>query len=321
MAQAGRSGTRFIAATGILRLFETCEGKGAPVAFTWRRSWLAQQHLAASTLYRPRALLGRIPGLRFKHLTALFLSSYCDEPFEIATDAEAIQVDDSGSRLRSFMLKQQTTVKVVRADTRYGPQTNHEFETRAQIAARSSLLVPKCGERYTKQGLIFLREQMIEGRIFNVRRDKRIFCPQVVEPLTKFYEEWGVTMTPLCEAIMPLASFAAQGRLTPELQAKLSPLLAANPMAAVSLCHNDILSSNLAVSKNGVYFLDWGVSAPSLCGLDFFKIGKFYLADAGIRGRLEVQLSRLHQARLTVENMSAIQQGYSQMFHERAAFP
>ncbi len=132
-----------------------------------------------------------------------------------------------------------------------------------------------------------------------------------MKPLAGFYERYGITMMPLSEALGPLTPFITGKDIDKNTAGKLLPKLEKNPQVAVSLCHNDVVGSNLAVGREGVYFLDWGFAIMSLCGRDFVRIGHRYLDDWTILEHIRGQIARLHQNRFTLEDMLAVQEAWS----------
>lgn len=289
--------------TRALDILKTLDGEGPIRAFAWERAWLARRDLLSGAFVNPQNPLRRIPGLRYHRLPKLLFSSWREESMKIATSADAVQVGDTGLRLRAFFSADKSTLKVVREDSHYGPATVRELALRADIAGHG-LKIPRVDGQETKNGFLFVREQMVEGRSFNVRCDRTLFCPQIVDPLAAFYERSGISFMPLSDALGPMAGFIAQQGTA------LSKLLEKNPQVAVSLCHNDVVSSNLAVTKEGVYFLDWGFAIQSLCGRDFVRIGRKYLRYPDIREHLRAKISRLQKGAMSLNEMLAVQQAW-----------
>ena len=297
---------RYTQALEILRQIDGHDG-GAVSTFVWRKAWLVRSNLLAGAILGAKSPLRKIPCLRYSRLLGLLASGWREKPVDIATDADAIQVGKNGDRLRSFLCQKGITLKVVRENSHYGPATLREIGLRSKMTG-SSLLVPKLIGHERKNGFLFVREQLIEGRSYNIRRDRHRFCTQVVAPLAAFYEHTGITMMPLSDALGPMTAFLAGGRLDGTMFARLSALIAENPRVAVSLCHNDVLPSNLAVTREGVYFLDWGFAISTLCGRDFVRMGVEYMGDAAIRECMQSHISRFHRSRLGLEDMLLIQE-------------
>ena len=293
---------RFERATEILKKLDGIDG-GQKSSFIWRKAWLAQQDLLRSA-WKNSSPLRHVPGLRPSRLCRLWLESFTDIPFDIATRADAVQVGEWGSRLRTFCSADMTSLKIVRGDSHYGPATLHEIMARAGMRKIPEFLVPQVLTHESRDGYICLREELVQGRMFHVAGDRGIFASHVVTPLVKFYETQGVTMLPLSEALGAITSFV---RETPAHE-KLARLIQFNPRVAVSLCHNDTMPSNLAVNEKGVWFLDWGLATYTICGRDFVRIGEYYMAHAPTRDFLQAQIADLHRSALTLEDVRLIQQ-------------
>jgi hypothetical protein len=301
---------QFTQATEILRQIE--DGRAPRAPFVWRKAWLARRDLVIPALLNGASPLRRIPGLRYSRLMGLASGLWREKPFEIATPADAVQVSESGDRLRAFRIGDPTTLKVVReASARYGAPTLREIALRAEIKKKTGLLVPGVQGHESKNGFLFVREELVEGRSYNVRKDRKLFSEHVIAPLASFYERYGLAEKPLAEALGPLAAFALQDGKGKVSQRTID-LVSANPQVAVGLCHNDIVPSNLAVSRKGVYFLDWGMADMGICGKDFVRIGKYYLNDAGIRERMQAHIAQLQKNRLNLDDMLLLQQLWRQ---------
>ena len=294
--------------TQALEILQQIDGHDSNTAapFVWRKAWLARRSLLPTALLGLKSPLRKIPGLRYSRLTGLLADGLRKKPVEIATDAHAIQVGKTGNRLRTFLPKNKTTLKVVRETSHYGSATLREIELRSNMAG-SNILVPQLMDHERKNGFLFVREQLIEGRSYNIRRDRHLFCTQIIAPLVTFYEHTGITMMPLTDALGPMTAFITKVQADGSIFARLSTLISENPQVAVSLCHNDVLPSNLAVTKNGVYFLDWGSAIPSLCGRDFVRIGERYIRNSAIQEYMKEQISRFHRYKLNLEDMLLVQ--------------
>lgn len=304
---------RYTEATEIIRKLGEYERAGKR-AYAWRKAWLVRRDSLRSGLLAPGAPLRKIPGLRYSRILSVTLQGLREDPVEIPTDADAIQVGHAGSRLRSFMVAKKKTLKVVRESSHYGPATLREIDWRTQIGPHG-LLVPRLDAHEAQGGYLFVHEELVEGRAFHMLRDRRLIVGSVLSPLAAFYEKFGMQQMPLDKALGPLPSFLRSGKW--QAPAALLRLVERNPSVSVSLCHNDLLPSNLAVSSKGVYFLDWGLASYSICGRDFAKICYNSLENKGIRAAAEALVNRLQGGRITLDELVAIDDAFTEykLFH------
>jgi hypothetical protein len=299
---------RFTEATEIIRRLGAYEAQ--PVAaYAWRKAWLVRRDLLAAGLFSPSSPLRKIPGLRYGRLLGVAAANIQGAPVELPVNADAIQVGEPGSRLRSFVSREKRTLKVVRENSHYGPATRREIEWRGRMK-RHPLLVPRLDAHEARDGYLFLHEELIEGRAFNLRRDHALLPSAVFAPLADFYEAFGLSPMPLDAALGPLTGFLSGSNGGWRPPAALPALLARNPSVSVSLCHNDLLPSNLAVTAKGVYFLDWGLASFSLCGRDFVKIGCNRLKNNGIRSQAAALVQRLHRGKLSLDELEMIEEAF-----------
>lgn len=305
---------RFLQASDILEHAAKYMG-GASASFAWRGAWLTRSDLTGNVLWQKNNPLRRIPGLRYSRLPSLLFSQLFDKPIPFPAQTDAVQVGKSGDRLRAFNVHDAQSLKVVREDSHYGPTTKHEVALRQEIARdATAFLVPRMEGWEQKGNYLFVREELIAGRSYNVRRDRNLFIDCIVRPLADFYVRRGIMMMPLSEALGPMTAFAQ----TLEDQV-LKNLLARNPMTAVSLCHNDVVSSNLAVTKKGVYFLDWGSAIFSICGRDFVRIGERYLPDQTIKAAMDKAIHDLNKGGLSLDDVLLVQNLWRQYIKKHGA--
>lgn len=287
----------------LIEVFNDYEPNARESDFLWQKVWITKKSQTLKTLLWCKSCnLAKIPGLYKNKLFGLFLKG---DRVTIKTSADAALVSDNGNRLRAFYVSEGKTLKIVRKDSFYGEEIFKEFELREEIAKKSKILMPEMGEIKEQGEFIYLTEKLIEGRRYSVKRDKALFCSKIITPLIEFYSSMGMEKMPLKDALDDMTEFAYANK--DKVNPKLMELIEKNPEISVSLCHNDVLSSNLAVSGDDVYFLDWGSAIKTICGRDFVRMGVRYLDDKDIYGFMDSKIKELQDDVLDLEYMLMIQ--------------
>lgn len=272
--------------------------------FVARKTWLVD----VRKLRPSRALWGAIPGFRLKTLTAMWASLPKLQPLPLQIRYEAIQVSGEGHRLRAFDIDGRRSLKIVQEQSRYGEGTLREVLARRTLLPKTTIRAPRLYDDHRQGNYIFVEEEMVRGRLFNMRRDHGRFAAEVIAPLRDFYAACGIERRPLCDMIdAGRAQAIAEGRDGPE-GSRIAALLARNPMVAVSMGHGDLSASNLAVDGNGVIFLDWEMVKPLVVGCDFLHILRKYPQYPAIREAVRLLFQDAHGDAFTLEDAVALSQ-------------
>jgi hypothetical protein len=298
---------RFEQAHDLLDLVTRQEGSPRQ-AYSWDGPWLVQRRLLRTALSKFSAIRN-IPGLKVRDIVGTWLSRTRLSDLNLPSSADAIQVGKPGTRLRTFQYGKRVTLKAVREDSHYGPATRRELNWRAAIPKTSSLLIPQVLGHECRDGVLRVEEQLVTGHRYSVRRNRALFFPHIVAPMARFYEDFGVQRVPLSQALGPVKVFLDSHQA--ECGSDLKRLLELDPEVAISLCHHDLVSSNLAVTAAGVYFLDWGASSLGICGRDFLRIGRHYMNNKAMKEELNEHIRKLHNGKLTLDQLVLIQHAYS----------
>ncbi len=182
---------------------------------------------------------------------------------------DALQISEDGHRARGFMVDQWKTIKTVFRNSRYGQNTERELDVRTNILQSSALKIPKIYEHRATDEYMQFEEEFIPGRIFSHWRDSRHFIEQVSDPLLAVAEQQGIVHAPLCDVIdAKLRDTILESQSSDIAVLKGKALLSSNPMVAASFSHGDLVSSNMIVSKDSVYVVDWERSAQRFAGYD-----------------------------------------------------
>lgn len=242
---------------------------GARARFVQHKAWLGNEDaMAAGALLRLRAA-GGFPGFPPRRLLQLWMRTFAAERIEVPTSAEAIQVNMGGTRLRAFDAGRKRSFKIVVEDSRYGAGTLREMEVRRDRLPGSGIPFPAVIGLQQQDGCLFLEEELIPGRSWNIRRDGAALEQAVVAPLRRLYAHSGITRTPLTDLQDPARMDAAlEADASIPLVAHLQGLIGRNPLVAAALCHGDLCPSNMAVSDQGVVFLDWEQAREDVLGSD-----------------------------------------------------
>jgi len=276
--------------------FETDKSGKHPAKqlFVCRYPWMVSGHFLKKSVMHLFALKRPpVPGLLFKHIPGLILNWAKSGSMHnhFASSADAIQLKHDHTRLRAFFLSSENTnnnycLKIVSNKHDIAYRTRDELKTRKALENFSSISIPKI--IYTREDdmFIYIVEELIKGRRFRIWQDLKLFKNQGLRELSNTYQLYGVRYEPLQsylpENIINKVARVLQGlphsdTFLHELQIAYS----ANPAVPVSLCHCDLLPSNIGVSNGRLYFFDWEKSQYGTIFHDLMKLPMKYPAITG----------------------------------------
>ncbi|HEU4838193.1 MAG TPA: phosphotransferase [Micavibrio sp.] len=237
--------------------------------FVWFGTWIVRkEHI------NPKGVWGRlrhVPGLRKRMVVALWNSAqfYPSTHYSLPIGYDALQISEDGNRARGFVVDARKTIKTVFRNSRYGQNTERELHVRTNILPESGLKVPRIYEHHASDDYIQFQEEFIPGRIFSHWRDSKYFIGQVSEPLLAVAERQGVEYKPLCDILdANLRDVILQSGSADPVVLKGRALLEKNPVVTACFSHGDLVSSNMIVSDDKVYLVDWERSALRYAGYD-----------------------------------------------------
>lgn len=208
--------------------------------------WLAQ----TKSLHWSRLISGNgIPGLQAKHF--LHLKFAPKSRMTLPLSLTALQLNHNGSRVRGFDLDRGLCLKVVRDEGGVGATQRAEIALRAKVAGLNCVRLPQITHVEDQNGILFLKEELIQGRRFSLRRDYQLFINQLPQ-LAKMWRGLGVSEQRLSDVVWhnPNTGIAS-------LDQALTQAFAANPLVPVAQLHGDLIPSNLCVSNGQLVLLDW----------------------------------------------------------------
>lgn len=244
--------------------------------FAWREPWLARQ------LW----LQGCVPGYSHADFLRNVLSRLSCRGQKIASRAAAVQLKHDMTRLRAFYPDKAGggyCVKIVQADGVTGSRMREELKLRGRLAALGTVTIPAMRETFERGNYIYLIEDIIIGRRFDFRRDADDYIARGLPQMVATYNKAGITFEPLSahfDAAL-LARLSGIKNMAPDFVAALDAAFANNPAVPVSLCHGDLLPSNLCIGKDAFYLLDWDRSFTGAIARDLLRLPMKYPAQGG----------------------------------------
>ena len=255
--------------------------------FVTNNDWLVNtDYINNLFLYGTGMMRTKIPGLYRTNVYGL-LKNYVavrTAHVSLSSVADAIQITQDRSRLRAFYLtgpSRQHTVKIISQDSAYARGTRHEIEMRQQLAKLKAIRFPRIENVRESENFLLLAEELILGRRFNGRFDRRLFSDCVLPQLTEMYRAYGVRYLPLSGQLPPDTDMKIDDALggqagADRLREAMARVIEGDLEAAVSLCHGDLLPSNLAVAGGTVTFLDWEMAHEDVIAFDLLRIAFKY---------------------------------------------
>jgi hypothetical protein len=286
---------------------------GAPEkGFVWFGTWIVRKDYI-----NPKGVLQRlrhVPGLRKRMIVALWNSAkfYPSTHYSLPFGYDALQISEDGNRARGFVVDDWTTIKTVFRNSRYGQNTERELHVRTNILPGSGLKVPRIYEHRANDDYIQFQEEFIPGRIFSHWRDSKYFIEQVSDPLLAVAEKQGVEYKPLCDVLdANLRDVILRSVSANPVVLKGKALLEKNPVVAVCFSHGDLVSSNMIVSGERVYLVDWERSALRYAGYDQARLALKHRGNSDYAQAAKGVFEKHQQGRFTLEQAGDIRMAVS----------
>lgn len=251
--------------------------------FVARRPWLFRAGWRLELLGQ---LLTRnvfaVPGLQPAHVLGLIAGNERSAhlPAYIRTHADAMQINGSHTRLRAFYLprtgRSARSLKLVSCEApNLISEMRQEIGIRRQVEDIGTICVPPLGEVIEGNDYLCMTEDMVLGRRYTLLLDVPLFIETGLPQLAATYRALGYRRERY-SAFVPsdLDTKLRKIRGTGGLADAVARAQEADLEVSAGLCHGDLVPSNLAVSRDTLYFLDWGRShdgllAHDLCMLPF----------------------------------------------------
>ncbi len=244
--------------------------------FAWREPWLA----------RKLWLQGCVPGYSHADFLRNLLSSLSRRGQHIASSAVAVQLKKDMTRLRAFYpdkAGQGYCVKIVQADGVTGSRMREELELRGRLSALGTVNIPAMRETFERGNFIYLVEDIIIGRRFDFRRDADDYIARGLPQMMATYQKSGIRHEPLSahfDADLP-ARLQDIKNIAPDFLTALSSVFDRGVNIPVSLCHGDLLPSNLCIGGDTFYLLDWDRSFTGAIARDLLRMPMKYPGQPG----------------------------------------
>lgn len=193
------------------------------------------------------------------------------------------------SRIRAFYPQTEDRpalcVKILEVKNIWMARAVNEIKQRCLLEELNTLLLP----RITSHGLIgdyiYIAEEMIEGRRFSFRRDRDLFIHQALPELISTYQKAGVSKGPITDYFVPnlpqnLLEIDDTNKDYQHIASILTDTFNSGSLLDISLCHGDLVPSNLCRFNNKIYFLDWDASGRSAIIPDLLRLVMKYPSEA-----------------------------------------
>jgi hypothetical protein len=190
---------------------------------------------------------------------------------------DAVQLAESGARVRAFDYATGASRKLVRLDSKYGAGVERDLAVRGELLVRARVRHPELRHSARDATHVFVEEELVQGRRFAPYLDFRHLEGSLTEPLSRLYDTAGIRHLPVAEAIGAtladrILALDAESAVVRHAQA----LLRGNAVIAAGFAHGDLLPSNLAVDRAGVVFLDWETAGYAPVGFDLLRLWRKY---------------------------------------------
>jgi hypothetical protein len=225
----------------------------------------------------PAALAGlvhrRIPGFGPKVIGNVLANRALRDACYLPIENDAVQLAESGARIRSFDHADGVSRKLVRLDSKYGAGVETDLAVRRDLLPQAAVPHPRVHASDRDAVHVFIQDELVHGRRFAPLRDSRHAHTTLVTPLSRLYAAAGLRAMPVADALGAFTAERILG-LTSELPVvrHAQAILRRNPRVTAGFGHGDLLPSNLAVTKDGVVFLDWETACYAPVGFDMIRL-------------------------------------------------
>ncbi|MBK1669483.1 hypothetical protein CKO28_15700 [Rhodovibrio sodomensis] len=250
-------------------------------SYVARGPWRVRARDLTATRLAARLFRPQIPGLGPKIVGGLAVSARWRAHVDLPIQNEAVQIADSGERVRTFDPKDGSSHKLVLRDSKYGKGVDADLSVRHGLLVDARVPHPRVRNSARWGDHIMIQEELVSGRRFLPPIDRGRIPEGLVEPLSRLYAQAGPKQVPLAEWLGPgraqaiAALEAGLGPDTPALR-RARRLVERNPMITLGFGHGDFLPSNLAVSRDGVCFLDWETAGYAPVAFDLLRLWRKY---------------------------------------------
>lgn len=278
------------------------------------KNWFIKESLLHLRGTERMRALRHLPGLHNKQLFLMWRAAKKRKPSTLTLpfSYDAFQINDGAFRLRAFDIDQEKTIKVVLRNSRYGESTLRELQARSTFLQETNLKIPAVYESDSNDLYMRFSEEMLEGRAFVSWLDFPRFMKDVGRPLLSLCAQYGISQKPLAESMD--ADKVAKIMRCPKEDARIAKaqqLLEQNKMVATTIAHCDLVSSNMIVTKDGIYVVDWEKCKEMYAGYDFARLALRYPANPVFARTGRSALQHFQQNRLSLDDVRTLREAIS----------
>lgn len=251
-----------------LENFEKREGGAETHRFWIRQPWMARRLFLSSI----------VPGFSAADAIRLILGGLTGKTEWLSTRAEAIQLKHDMNRIRVFYLPQQGKpghcLKIVSISSGIADRVRSEIELRRKLEEYNTVNIPKIIAVHEDEHFLYLKEEMLIGRRFDMRCDAEKFIFQALPQLIETYKRRGIRSEPVGRHIpsdlFQKVSGHAAGRK--DFLESLEKVRQKDPIVPIGICQGDLLPSNLCVVGEKLYVIDWDRNFEGPVMFDFLRL-------------------------------------------------
>lgn len=273
--------------------------------FTLLLPWAIRSDFLYQHLRLFRKNIFKIPGLQGKHLLPLMLSLE-ESRLSLTSRSVAFQVKSDMTRLRAFYRPEENrpavSVKILKTNHASPERMLNKIEKRQLIESFGTISLPKTISTGVIEDYTYIVEELIEGRRFSFRKDIHLFISQALPELVSTYRLAGIrqeNIAGLFPSDLPqkLSELHLNNKGLQHMASILDDAFKTQSTVDVSLCHGDLVSSNLCRSHGKIYFLDWDCSDYKPIIPDLLRIGMKHAPKASpLLDGIKEALSPIQQA-------------------------
>jgi hypothetical protein len=251
----------------------------SPAPFVAKGHWLVRQGALGGLVGRRLARGESIPGLTMRRLVAMSAMRLSGPAARrlLPSRAAAVLVNRWGTRLRAFYLgegDEPFCVKLMVKGSRKAERAPGEIAARRRIEAIGTISMPRLRRVDETETLIGIAEELVLGRRFSGRRDVGLFIGTGLPAFAATWAAYGRRLVP-ADRLVGAAAVGAALAGDPShawFAARLDAALRRNPQLGVSICHGDLLPSNLCITPAGLTIIDWECAREGAVVFDLLRL-------------------------------------------------
>ncbi len=255
-------------------------GKGGQGKFVRYREWyISEKFLPRLALYPFLSSNKKVPGLNYRAIGGGFKDALSGHRYEFPSRADCLLIDDANTRVRGFYLHNDPlVVKIVANSKERLARARKDLEMRDRVQTAGRLFLPKMRHVEDEASHVLSLEDVVFGRKFHRYTDQKLFGSGVLDPLLDTYRSFGLEMAPLSDFYdrferdaLPSIVANLDSPVARDFLERFESLLDADGSTVASICHGDLVPSNIAIIGNKPMIFDWEYAARYPIPLDLLK--------------------------------------------------